>query len=246
MALALSPKPAPAARPARRSAPRLPAIRRSRPPTPLRACVVVRSPGDSLAKRAFDFLFAAVLLVPAMPVIAICAVLVVAIDRRKPFYVDSRVGRHGRAFGCVKLRTMSSDPSILPRYFAANPDEEVRYLVTRKLRSDPRISRLGGLLRKSSLDELPQLFNVLVGQMSVVGPRPLSHSEFLARGDRRIALAEARPGLTGLWQVSGRSDTTQRRRCALDHYYVTRWTFGLDMLTLVKTPLAVVASDGAR
>lgn len=189
---------------------------------------------------------ALVLLIPATAVVLVAGLLIVIIDRRNPFYIDSRIGLGGGTFGCIKLQTMSSDPSILANYFTTNPDEQTRYLVTRKLRHDPRVSPLGRFLRKSSLDEVPQIYNVLRGEMSFVGPRPLSVAEFNARGHRGRALASARPGVTGLWQVSGRCDVSVRSRTALEHYYVTRWTLALDAWILLKTPVTVVRGRGAR
>jgi len=215
-------------------------------PAAASAPVVTPRVGRAGSKRAFDLAFATIVLVPALFVVALAALLVAVIDRRLPLYRDRRVGQHGKPFYCLKLRTMATDPGILERHFEHHPDEEVRYLVTRKLQNDPRVSRLGRFLRAASIDELPQIVNVVRGDMSVVGPRPLSESEFLARGDRRHALAGARPGLTGLWQVKGRSDTTMRRRKVLDHYYVTRWTPLLDLYVLALTPLTVIRGTGAR
>lgn len=203
-------------------------------------------PLASPLKRAFDLSVVALVAVPSLVVVALAALAIAFVDRRWPFYVDRRVGARGRVFGCVKLRTMNPDPRVLDRYLAAHPNEAERYRTTRKLQEDPRVSALGRLLRKSSIDELPQLLNVLSGQMSLIGPRPLSPAEFAARGRRRLTLAQARPGLTGLWQVSGRCDTTLRERKALDHYYVTRWSPLMDARILVRTPLAVLGRRGAR
>ncbi len=192
-----------------------------------------------------DIVAALALLAPAAAIVATSAVLLLLFDRRWPFYLDSRIGWNARPFRCVKLQTMSPDRRILEDYLRDHPDEEARYRVERKLANDPRVSRLGSILRRSSVDELPQLLNVLKGEMSIVGPRPLSPLEFEMRGHRRTALARFRPGMTGLWQVTGRSDTTMRRRRALDHVYVTRWRPALDLYVLLMTPLAVVRARGA-
>jgi exopolysaccharide production protein ExoY len=189
---------------------------------------------------------ASLLLLPfALILVAVAAIAIVVADRRAPFYLDARVGWHARTFRCLKLQTMSRDRRKFEDYLRDHPDEAVRYSLERKVSHDPRVSRLGNLLRRSSIDEVPQLFNVLAGQMSIVGPRPLSPAEFEMRGHRREQLARFRPGLTGLWQVSGRSNLSMRRRRALDHVYVTRWRPRLDLYVLLMTPVAVLRARGA-
>ena len=198
------------------------------------------------AKRGFDLTAVAITLPVALPVLAAAALAIAAIDRQRPFYGDERVGAGGRPFRCLKLRTMRNDPAILDRYFAAHPEVRAEYERTRKLDEDPRITPLGRLLRKTSLDELPQILNVLRGEMAIVGPRPLSPNEFARRGRYRFALASVRPGMTGLWQVRGRSDLSPESRVLLDHVYVRRWSLFLDLRILAATPLVVVTGRGAR
>jgi exopolysaccharide production protein ExoY len=210
-----------------------------------RAEVPARPVGPPALKRFIDVAGALTLLPLALAIIGVSALLLLVVDRRWPFYLDTRIGWRGRPFRCLKLQTMSPDKALLDRYLAAHPAEAERYARERKLANDPRVSRLGSLLRRSSIDELPQIYNVLRGQMSLIGPRPLSPAEFEQRGRRREALARFRPGMTGLWQVSGRSDTTMRRRRALDHLYVTRWRPALDLYVLLRTPLAVIRARGA-
>lgn len=198
------------------------------------------------AKRAMDFMVAAMMLLTAMPMLVIAGLAILVIDRRNPFFADERIGEGGRTFRCFKLQTMRRDPTVLEAYFQANPDERESYEVTRKLRFDPRVTRLGSILRKSSIDELPQLMNVLVGEMSLVGPRPLAPSEFRRRGEVGAPLLRVRPGLTGLWQINGRSDLSHRRRIALDNFYALHWTIALDLRILAATPFAVLSRRGAR
>jgi lipopolysaccharide/colanic/teichoic acid biosynthesis glycosyltransferase len=172
--------------------------------------------------------------------------LIVLVDRHLPILIDQRLGRRGQPLRCIKLRTMHSDVDTLRRYLSTNRHEVTRYTRSRKLRHDPRVTTLGSFLRKTSIDELPQLLNVLAGQMSIVGPRPLAPREWEERGWRRACLLAARPGLTGLWQVTGRSALSQRRRLACDHFYVTRRSLLLDLWIIARTPLAIVSMKGAR
>lgn len=198
------------------------------------------------AKRTLDLGIAVCALLAAVPMVALSALLIIALDRQLPFYGDTRVGMGGRRFRCWKLRTMRSDPAILEAYFTERPDEERRYQLTRKLEHDPRITSVGRVLRKTSLDELPQVVNVLRGDMSIVGPRPLSPAEFDRRGPDRFPLASVRPGLTGLWQVSGRSDLDPASRVLLDNYYARHWSIWMDLRILAATPVAVLTARGAR
>jgi exopolysaccharide production protein ExoY len=205
-----------------------------------------RRRGARFTKRLLDLLLMVVALPIAAVVVGVAAALIVLVDRQSPFYLDGRVGFRGRDFRCLKLRTMRSDPSILERYFVEHPEERRGYELTRKLDADPRVTRLGSLLRRTSIDELPQVVNVLGGHMSVVGPRPLSPAEFLRRGPNRFFLASVKPGLTGLWQVSGRSDLDPASRVLLDNYYAQHWSIWLDLKLLVQTPIAVLTCRGAR
>jgi exopolysaccharide production protein ExoY len=173
--------------------------------------------------------------------------LIAVIDRQSPFYVDRRVGRGGREFGCFKLRTMRCDDFVLHSYLAANPGESKRWVEDRKVERDPRVTRLGAVLRKLSIDELPQFLNVLVGDMSLVGPRPLSRREFIARPEvSQRLLGQVRPGITGIWQVAGRSTISNQRRVVLDDEYARAWSLRGDVLIVLKTPLAIVARTGAQ
>lgn len=188
-----------------------------------------------LLKVAFDLLVALALLVLMSPFLLIIAAAV-AVEGRPVLFFHQRVGRDGRRFRCIKFRTMVSDAeqrlqAVLDR------DEEAmaewrRY---RKLRDDPRVTRLGAWLRRTSLDELPQLINVLKGDMSLVGPRPITKGEAGAYGKDFAFYAMCRPGITGLWQVSGRNEAEIARRVELDRWYAVNWSLWLDMVLLLKT-----------
>lgn len=213
---------------------------------PLRRIEGHFAPGAAAAKRAIDLVVASAAFLPAMVLLAagVCAILL--IDRQWPFYRDLRIGRGGASFYCWKLRTMRGDPGLLERRFAEDPAAREAYELTRKIDRDPRRTRLGCLLRKTSIDELPQIFHVLSGRMSVVGPRPLSPAEFEQRGRYRFLLASVRPGLTGLWQVGGRSNLDPAARLIADNYYVRNWSLALDLRILARTPIAVLTARGAK
>jgi len=225
---------------------------------PRTASEAPRGPGDAAvprlaaggltwgSKRIMDIGLALLLLTLLAPVLLAAIVLILIIDRQRPFYIDERVGRSGWLFKCLKLRTLRRDRSLLERYLAAHPGEAARYRDARKLEDDPRKTGLGGFLRKHSIDEIPQLLNVLFGQMSIVGPRPLAPHEWRARGAAAQDLLRVKPGLTGLWQVSGRSDLTVQERMQYDSLYARTWTLLLDLKILVKTPLVIIAGIGAK
>jgi exopolysaccharide production protein ExoY len=198
-------------------------------------------------KRALDAAFAAVALAMAAPFFLFVSLLVRA-DGGPAFYAHPRVGRGGRIFGCLKFRSMVVDSQArLEALLAADPAAREEWETTRKLKNDPRITRIGRFLRATSLDELPQLINVLRGEMAIVGPRPVTQPEL----DRYYGAAAAhyvtvRPGITGLWQVSGRSDTSYDQRVALDVAYVSQPSLVMDMRILIKTPVAVLSRRGAH
>ena len=197
-------------------------------------------------KAAFDQIFAALLLVLFTPLLLALAMLTRS-DGGPAFYRHRRIGAAGRAFGCIKFRTMVTDADrVLQRLVATDPAAAAEWAATQKLRDDPRITRFGRFLRRSSLDELPQLFNVLRGEMSLVGPRPIVQAEVARYGDDIEYYYETKPGLTGLWQVSGRSDTSYERRVRLDVWYVRNWTLWHDIAILLKTIPAVFLQRGAQ
>src|SRR4051794_10279337 len=197
-------------------------------------------------KRAMDVVGAAALLVLGLPIFALIA-LAVRLDGGPVFFAHERVGRGGRRFGCLKFRSMVTDSgarleALLERDAAARAEWEA----TRKLKSDPRVTWVGRFLRASSLDELPQLFNVLRGEMSLVGPRPVIQAELSAHyGAAAEHYLSVRPGITGLWQISGRNDTSYAERVALDVRYAVNPSLLADVMILLRTPMAVLARRGA-
>lgn len=205
----------------------------------------VGSSGE-FVKRAFDLVASLVLLLLAMPLFAVIGLLV-AMDGGPVFFRHQRVGRNGVMFGCWKFRTMILDAEAsLAEYLHYHPEAEEEWQRDQKLVHDPRITPIGKFLRSSSLDELPQLFNVLVGEMSLVGPRPVTAIELQRYGSKADVYASARPGITGFWQVSGRNETSYDERVALDERYVQRRHLGMDLMILWRTIGVVLSRRGAR
>ncbi|MDE2435377.1 MAG: sugar transferase [Sphingomonadales bacterium] len=198
------------------------------------------------AKRLLDIVGSLILIVFLAPVMLLVAVAVYLIDGSHPIYAHRRVGRGGASFRCFKYQTMCRDADReLERLLMASPELRAQWQRDHKLEPDPRVTRLGCILRITSLDELPQLFNVLSGDMTLVGPRPIVASE-LSRYGRYVGHYSAvRPGLTGLWQVSGRSMTTYRRRVAADVVYVRSQSMVLDLWILARTVPAVLTCRGS-
>ncbi len=199
-----------------------------------------------ISKAVVDKVVAATALVLAAPLMAMVAILIRASDGGPAIYGHPRIGANGRSFRCYKFRTMvRNGDEILKAHLAACPDSAREWSATRKLRNDPRVTSIGRFLRRSSLDELPQLFNVLSGEMSCVGPRPVVEEELVRYGDNAADYLAARPGMTGLWQISGRSRLGYADRVQLDALYVRRWTLGLDLVILIKTIPAVLRAQDA-
>jgi lipopolysaccharide/colanic/teichoic acid biosynthesis glycosyltransferase len=170
----------------------------------------------------------------------------VAWNGGSPIYAHERVGFGGRRFKCLKFRTMRRDADkVLKDLLDSDPELRDAWVTHRKLRHDPRITPVGQFLRKSSLDELPQLFNVLRGDMSCVGPRPVTTEELEYYRDHIDEYTAVRPGLTGLWQISGRSNVNMERRVRMDVSYVRSWSFANDLLILLRTPIALIRSKGS-
>lgn len=202
-------------------------------------------PFGQLLKRTVDMVGAVVALLLLAPLMLVIAALLL-LDGGPVFYRHRRVGWEGRPFDCLKFRTMVRDADIVLRdCLAADPARRAEWEQSRKLRDDPRITPLGRVVRRWSLDELPQLFNVLRGQMSLVGPRPMTGAELERHGPDHPFYYHVRPGLTGLWQVSGRSDLDIAKRDALDMWYVTNWSLWLDVVLLLRTVPAVLGRSGA-
>jgi Undecaprenyl-phosphate galactose phosphotransferase WbaP len=198
------------------------------------------------AKRIFDIVFAFLLLAGSLPVLAALA-LAIKLETRGPvFFRHTRVGRKNRTFLLWKFRSMVVNAdSLLHDYLDKHPELLDEWERTHKLKQDPRVTRVGRFLRRSSLDELPQLWNVLKGDMSLVGPRPVVEAEKAKYGPAIALYLLVPPGLTGLWQISGRNDTTYRTRVELDTRYICNWSLGLDLLVLLKTVRVVIVGKGA-
>lgn len=197
------------------------------------------------SKRAVDIVMATTALVLLSPLMLIVALIVKLSDRGPVFYSHTRIGYGGAAFGCLKFRTMKTDAAAqLAELLRANPSARAEWETTRKLKNDPRITAVGDILRKSSIDELPQLINILRGEMSVVGPRPVTAEELARYGEHVTSYMAARPGLTGQWQTSGRNDVSYEYRVALDVQYIRDWSLTRDFIIIAKTVPALFSQRG--
>ena len=188
-------------------------------------------------KRCLDVFLSVSMIVLFAPIIAILSVYILTVYRISPIYCHSRIGLNGKRFNCYKFCTMVPDADAhLARILASDPVRRKEWGQTHKLKDDPRIlPGVGSLLRKSSLDELPQIFNVLFGQMSMVGPRPVTKDELFYYGDYLQHYLSVRPGITGAWQIGGRSDTSYDDRVSIDVWYVENATVLLDFHIFLKT-----------
>jgi exopolysaccharide production protein ExoY len=194
------------------------------------------SPVGGRWKRAFDIVVASAALVLVSPLMIVIAILIRFNMGSPVIYAHPRVGVNGRIFRCYKFRTMvNNGHEVLERHLAEDPESALEWTTARKLSKDPRVTRLGQMLRRSSIDELPQLFNVLRGDMSCVGPRPIVVDELKPYGENAKDYLAARPGLTGIWQVCGRNSLAYSARVKLDAVYVRRWSMLVDLAILVKT-----------
>jgi exopolysaccharide production protein ExoY len=194
------------------------------------------APIGVLPKRIIDIVLALSGIVLLAPLLVICYLLTIATSPGPALFRHRRVGFNGKHFDCLKFRTMLADaPERLHHLLESDPLAAREWAENRKLRRDPRITSIGAILRKSSLDELPQLFNVLRGDMSIVGPRPVTDEELERYSASVGAYLACRPGITGLWQVSGRSTTTYDKRVACDAFYAQNWSIALDVKILIVT-----------
>jgi exopolysaccharide production protein ExoY len=201
---------------------------------------------DTLLLR-LNQLAALLLLVLLSPLMAVVAFLIWQRDGAPVLFAHYRVGYEGKLFRCLKFRTMlRNSEQLLADLLRGNPQASAEWARDQKLTDDPRITLIGRFLRHSSLDELPQLLNVLRGEMSLVGPRPITVAELTRYGMVRWHYLSVRPGMTGLWQVSGRNNTTYEERVALDKRYVDQRSFWFDLGILFKTVRVVMVREGAR
>ena len=200
-----------------------------------------------LQKWFLDRVLALVAFVLAIPFFIVIPIFIKLTSRGPVFYRQERLGRYGKPFRVWKFRSMHADADArLKHLIAEDPKVADEWASNFKLADDPRVTLLGRFLRRTSLDELPQLFNVLRGEMALIGPRPIVEDEVKYYGTSYETFASVRPGVTGLWQVSGRSDTDYDRRVALDTYYVLNWSPWMDIWILIRTVLAVLLMRGAR
>lgn len=214
------------------------------PPLPLQEPIPVR---HLPLKRICDILFSLTALIFSLP-LTIPILMVTRLSSPGPaIYGQLRIGRGGKPFKCYKFRTMYADAEERLQFILKN-DSTLRqeWLTTRKLKNDPRVTRIGNFLRKTSLDEIPQFLNVLKGDMSVVGPRPVVSEEITTHyGPKAHKILTVRPGITGIWQVSGRNDTSYAERVALDEYYVDHRTLWVDFKLFSKTIPVLLTRRGA-
>ena len=222
----------------RKGSPTIPYEVISKEPSSLPAVEIIRNQSRSgrTLKRIGDIVFSLIVLTLGSPIFILIAILVKLSSPGSVFYIQKRVGRNYREFGCIKFRTMYKDaddllPNLLEKYPLMRKEFEKDF----KLRQDPRITKLGRFLRRSSLDELPQFFNVLKGEMSVVGPRPIVINEITKYSLFMDEVISVRPGLTGLWQVSGRNNLSYKKRVELDLFYARNRNFLLDLEIIILT-----------
>ena len=203
-------------------------------------------PVGGVSKRSFDILVALAALVLLSPIFLLIMALVKYSDGGSIFYGHRRIGYSGSTFRCLKFRTMAENgDAVLHRYLEQNPAAYDEWRATRKLQHDPRVTVVGTVLRKLSLDELPQLINILKGEMSLVGPRPVVEDELELYEASAVYYLQTRPGLTGLWQVSGRNDVSYETRVAFDTHYVRNWSLVTDLVIVARTIPAVCLSRGS-
>jgi Undecaprenyl-phosphate galactose phosphotransferase WbaP len=199
-----------------------------------------------LIKQCVDYILTLLITLITIPLMILCAIFIKLTSKGAVIYKASRLGRNGEVFSIYKFRTMKTDSEKhFEQYLEDNPEAKKEWLNNFKLKKDPRITWVGNILRKTSLDELPQLFNVLRGDMSLIGPRPIVESEKKYYDERYDMISSVKPGITGLWQVSGRSELDYEERVELDCYYLMNWNIWLDVFILLKTIKEVLFCRGA-
>jgi len=206
----------------------------------------LKSPTNRLIKRFFDIAVSVTLMPVLLPLIGIIGFIIRWETPGFAIYAHDRIGKDGKLFRCYKFRTMQKDAEEkLKIMLESNETLRTEWEDTWKIKDDPRVTKTGRFLRRSSLDELPQIFNVLKGEMSLVGPRPYLPRENEEIGENLQVIGNAKPGITGLWQVSGRSNTNYRYRVKLDAWYVMNWSLWFDIAILFKTIRVVLRAEGA-
>ena len=201
---------------------------------------------NRLAKRVFDIVVSLCGMVFVLPLGIFLAVIIYLDNPGPVMFAHRRIGQHGKEFPCYKFRSMVTNADeVLKKHLAEHPEAREEWEQDFKLKDDPRVTRVGHILRKTSLDELPQLVNVLKGEMSLVGPRPIVQAEIEKYGDYFHDFCLVPPGITGMWQVNGRSDTTYAERVQMDSWYVRNWSVWIDIIYLLKTIKVVFSGKGA-
>ena len=195
-------------------------------------------------KRVFDIIFSLIGLVLLSPIFLIISIIIKLDSKGPVFFVHSRIGEKGKPIGIYKFRTMVNNAEDLIKSFT--PEQKEEFERSYKLENDPRITKVGDFLRKTSLDELPQILNILKGELSIIGPRPIVQSELDKYEDNKDKFLSVRPGLTGYWAANGRSDTSYEERMQMELYYVDNMSFKLDVKIFFKTIFAVLKKEGAR
>ncbi len=203
-------------------------------------------PLDKFIKNGFDFMLALLITIILLPILLVIYLMIILLSSGNPIFTQMRIGRGGKPFAIYKFRTMRTDADeALAKLLAKDEEAKREWEQEHKLKNDPRITSIGDFLRKTSLDELPQLYNVLRGEMSLVGPRPIVKEEIEKYGEYFHYFSAVNPGITGLWQVSGRNDIDYSERVQLDVWYVRNWSIDLDIMILIKTVDAVIHKRGS-
>ena len=197
-----------------------------------------------IVKRILSILCSVISIIVLSPLFIIISLAVKISSKGSVFFIHERIGFQGKKFKLIKFRTMVDNAEDMIASF--NPEQKKEWEENFKLKDDPRITKIGKFLRKTSLDELPQLINILKGDMSFVGPRPIVEDELSWYGDNKEKLLSVKPGLTGWWAVNGRSNVPYPERCDLELYYVDHISFALDVKIILKTLGAIIKKDGAR
>ncbi|MDM5263070.1 exopolysaccharide biosynthesis polyprenyl glycosylphosphotransferase [Sulfurovum sp. XTW-4] len=204
------------------------------------------NPVDKMFKMVFDFIMTCILILLFSPIILILYILVFILTKGKPIFKHERIGKNGKPFDVYKFRTMHLNAKqILEGLLESDPDIRKEWQKEFKLKDDPRITKIGAFLRRTSLDELPQLINVMKGEMSLVGPRPIVQDEIKKYGEYFRYFKAVKPGITGLWQISGRNDVDYNERVQLDTWYVRNWSIEQDFIILMKTIVTVLLKKGS-
>ena len=203
--------------------------------------IILRILNYIILKRFIDFIFSIILIIVLIPLFLIIGLLIKLNSKGSVIYIQRRIGKNNTSFSCYKFRTMKTQSKyILKEILIQNPDFKNEFEKTRKLINDPRITDIGKFLRLTSLDELPQIFNVFKGDMSFIGPRPIVKSEIKKYGKNFKKAFSIKPGISGMWQVSGRNKLSYRQRVKLDVFYAKNINFLLDFKIFMKTLIVIL------